>query len=336
MSEIAPALQRKPDGILRSLASGFDRVASRPYLVLPPLALDLFLWLGPRLNLEAVFGAVAASLSAPAAGPPELAQQVALAKDMLGTLGSHFNLFSALSTFPIGVPSLMAVTMPVASPLGDVRVIPVSDPATILLTWLGLTVIGLGIAAVYHAGLSRAASPSAPASRDLSLWLRVLLMAGLTYLGFSVIVFGSLLAASVVTLITPFLGTGVVFLGFTFLFWLGVYLIFTPHGLVRYRLGLLRAMRESVGIVRRSFFSTVGFLTTAALVSWLAGLAWELPPAESWFGGLAALGHAFVSAMVLVASYVFYAGRREAMLAAAQPAPAAEEAAIDRRDPRGA
>jgi len=37
-----------PIGILASLAAGFDRIAARPALILPPLLLDLFLWLGPR------------------------------------------------------------------------------------------------------------------------------------------------------------------------------------------------------------------------------------------------------------------------------------------------
>ncbi len=317
------------------MASGFDRIASRPYLILPPLVLDLFLWLGPRLNLATVFNAVAASLSAPTSGPPELAQQVTLAKGIIETLGSTFNLFSALSTFPIGVPSLMATTMPAASPLGTAKMIALSNPVTILLTWLGLTVVGLGLAGLYHVSLSRAAAPAAPGGRDLTLWPRVLTMAGVTYLGIGAITLVSLVAASVVALVTPFLGTGVAFLGFTVLFWLCVYLIFTPHGLVRYRLGLRRAMRESIRIVRGSFFATVAFLTTIVLVSWLTDLVWQLPQAESWFSALAVLGHSFVSAMVLVASYVFYVGRREAMLSAEQPAPA-DEPTMERRDPRGA
>ena len=321
--------------MLGSLASGFDRIASRPYLILPPLALDLFLWLGPRLNLATVFNAVAASLSAPTSGPPELAEQVTLAKGMIVTLGSTFNLFSALSTFPMGVPSLMATTMPAASPLGATRMIPLSNPVTILLSWVALTVVGLGLASLYHVGLSRAAAPVAPAGWDLTLWPRVLAMAGVTYLGIGVIVFVSLVAASLVTLVTAFLGTGIAFLGFTLLFWLGVYLIFTPHGLVRYRLGLRRAMRESIRIVRTSFFATVGFLTTIILVSWLTDLVWQLPQAASWFSALAVLGHAFVSATLLVASYVFYVGRREAMLSTERPAPV-DEPAMDRRDPRGA
>jgi hypothetical protein len=161
-------------------------------------------------------------------------------------------------------------------------------------------------------------------------------MAAVTYLGMGIIILVSLMAASLVTLITPFLGTGVAFLGFTFLFWLAVYLIFTPHGLVRYRLGLLSSMRESVRIVRRDFFTVVALLATLAILSWATGLVWELPSADSWFSVLAVLGHAFISAMLLIASYVFYVGRREALVAADRPAPAPDESAVNRRDARGA
>ena len=311
-------------------------MASRPHLILPALALDLFLWLGPRLNLAVVFNTLAASLTGPASAAPEISHLVAMIKDMLTGFGAQFNLFSALSTFPIGVPSLMSASMPVLSPLGVPRSIGLTEPTTILLIWVGLTVAGLGMASRYHAAVAKAASPSAAAGGSWMLWLRVMAMAAVAYLGMGTIVLASLMAASLVTLVTPFLGTGVAFLGFTLLFWLTVYLIFTPHGLVRYRLGLPRAMRESVRIVRHDFFPTVGLLGCLVILSWVTGLVWELPPAASWFSALAIVGHAFVSAMLLIASYEFYVGRREAMLAKGLPAPSPEEAAVNRRDARGA
>jgi len=321
---------------VRAITTAFDRLAARPYLILPALALDLFLWFGPHLNLAAVFSALASSMASPASGPPELATQISLAKDLLTDFGSRFNLFSALSSFPIGVPSLMAATMPKISPAGEPGMIPLSDPVTILLLWAALTAAGLGLASVYHAAVAKAASPASAVARPWGLWWKVLAMAALTYVGMGIIILVSLLAASAVTLITPFLGTGVAFLGFTLLFWLTVYLIFTPHGLVRYRLGLIPSMRESVRIVRRDFFAVVGLLATLTLLSWVTGLVWELPPAASWFSALAVLGHAFVSAMLLVASYVFYVGRREALVESGRPAPALDDSTADRREARGA
>lgn len=335
MSEITPSARPSAPGIVRALSTAFDRMAARPYLILPALALDLFLWLGPRLNLAAVFNALAASLVPPAATSPELAEQVTLAKEMLTTFGARFNLFSALSTFPIGVPSLMAGTMPSTSPLGQPGSVTLSNPATILLTWGALTLAGLGMASLYHAAVARAAGPRSPVARPAGLWFNVVGMALVCYIGVGIIVLTSLVLASLVTLITPFLGTGVAFLGFSLLFWMAVYLIFTPHGLVGYRLGLLASMRESVRIVRRDFFPVVGLLSALVLLSMGGDLVWELPPADSWFSVLAVLGHAFVSAILLMASYVFYVGRREAY-AADRPAPAPDEPAVDRRDARGA
>lgn len=336
MSEITSAPKAKAPGIVRAITTAFDRLTARPYLLIPALALDLFLWFGPRLNLATVFNAFAASLASASGGPPELARQVEVAKEMLAEFGARFNLFSALSTFPVGVPSLMSATMPMTTPLGTPQVIPLSDPVAILLVWIALTVVGLGLASLYHTAVASAAAPAATVPHPWGLWWRILVMAAATYLGMGLVILVSLVAASAVTLITPFLGTGVAFLGFTILFWLAVYLIFTPHGLVRYGLGLLPSMRESVRIVRRDFFTVVALLSTLAILSWVTSLVWELPPGASWFTALAVLGHAFVSAMILVASYVFYVGRREALVATEQPAPFPDESALDRRDMRGA
>ena len=41
-----------PPGMIASLARGFDSVATHVQVILPPVLLDLFLWLGPRLQLK--------------------------------------------------------------------------------------------------------------------------------------------------------------------------------------------------------------------------------------------------------------------------------------------
>jgi hypothetical protein len=335
VSEITPSVRPTAPGIVRAITTAFDRLAARPYLIIPALALDLFLWLGPRLNLAALFNALVAALVPPTSASPELAEQVSLAKEMLTGFGANFNLFSALSTFPIGVPSLMASTMPSTSPLGDPQSLSLANPVAILLTWTALTLVGLAMASLYHSAVARTAAPRTPGTQPLALWLRVVAMALAAYLGIGVVLLISLALASAVTLITPFLGTGIAFLGFTFLFWMAVYLIFTPHGLVGYRMGLWTAMRESVRVVRRDFFPVVGLLSALVLLSMGADLVWQLPPADSWFALLAVLGHAFISAMLLMATYVFYVGRREAY-AADRPSPAPDGPAVDRRDARGA
>jgi hypothetical protein len=325
----------KTPGLVRILATAFDHVAARPYLLLPAVALDLFLWFGPRLNLAALFNELAASLAVRAGVQPEVADQLALIRQMLTDVGSKFNLFSALSTFPVGVPSLMATTMPASTPFGEPATISLTGSGSIVVTWLALTLAGLGLATVYHAAIARAAGPRSAAPRPLLLWGRVVVMSAAAYPGLGLVIGASLMAAALVALITPYLGTGVAFLGFSLLFWSAVYLVFTPHGLVGYRLGLLPSMRESVRIVRREFFAVVALLSTLVLVSVVAARVWELPPADSWFGLLAVVGHAFVSALVLLASYVFYVGRHEALTAETAAAQVGEPA-VEGRDARGA
>ena len=41
-----------PPGVMGSLRAGFDAVSSHIGLILLPVVLDLFLWLGPRLSVE--------------------------------------------------------------------------------------------------------------------------------------------------------------------------------------------------------------------------------------------------------------------------------------------
>jgi len=142
-------------------------------------------------------------------------------------------------------------------------------------------------------------------------WLRMVLAAVLGYFGLILGTVAILILGWAAAWILPLLGVGVSFIAFSLFFWLVVYLVFTPHGIVRYRMGVFSAMTESMLLVRWNFLPTVGFLTLAVLISWLTGLAWSLPRSASWISSLSILGHAFVSTMLLVSSYVFYQGRRE-------------------------
>lgn len=90
----------------------------------------------------------------------------------------------------------------------------------------------------------------------------------------------------------------------------GMYLAFTPHGIVRFRYGIFKAIRESVRLVRWNFFPAVGYIFLAFMVMWVTTTQiWVLPDEDSWFMLLAMLGHAFLSATLLAGSYAFFQGR---------------------------
>jgi hypothetical protein len=301
----------KPIGVVAAFVTGFDRVAARPILLLPPLLLDLLLWLGPRVSVAPFIERVAAQLIPPPAAEQALQDQILALQDGLDLLASRFNLLGALSSIPVGIPSLMAGMSPEESPIVLFESWRLVAPQNILILWLILTALGLGFGAVYHRLLARAAAPEAKLPSTLWSWSRLILMALLLYAGMLALTAVSFLVAGVAALLLPLLGIGVSFVAISLLFWLLVYLIFTPHGIIRYRLGVVRAMLESALLVRWNFMSTVGFLGVAVLISWLTNMIWSLAAGGSWYGLLSIVGHAFISGMLITSSYAYYQDRRE-------------------------
>jgi hypothetical protein len=300
-----------PIGVFAALAQGFDRIAARPYLILPPLALDSALWLGPHLGVGVLFRRAALEVAALAAADPGWADRAGLLHEALVATGSRFNLLSALSSFPLGLPSLMAGTMPPGSPLGPSPVQELTRGGTIVGLWLALTIVGLGLGTAFHRSIARPLPESSTGSSGLRLWAKMLALAAMVYLGLIAAGIGTLALATVASLLLPLLGVGVLFIGLSLAFWGVIYLAFTPHGMVRYQLGLFQAMRESIHLVRWNLLGTTALVAVLLAVDRLAGLVWLLPDPATWFAGLALLGHAFVSSMLVAATYVFYTGRRE-------------------------
>ncbi len=305
---------KPPIGVLRALGTGFDRVAARPGLFLPAFLLDLFLWLGPRLGVSRLLNPLASGLTAPAGADPALAEQIGMMRDALLELASRFNLFSALSSLPVGIPSLMAARMPGAAPVGPAPGFELPSGLLALGGWLLLSLLGLGFGSLYHIWVARQVAPRTELASAAAAWGRMAVLSLAAYAGALTVAMITILAASVVAYLIPLLGMAVAFLGFSLLFWVSVYLIFTPHGIVRHRLSVFRSILESVQIVRWNLLGTVSFLALAFLVSYVTNWVWSLPLEDSWYSLLAVVGHAFVSATLLAGSYVFYQGRREWML----------------------
>ncbi len=301
----------RPVGVFRSLSAGFDRIAARPILILPPLILDLFLWLGPRLTIPVFIQRISSYLIIPTGADKTLVEQVQLIRDSFLEFGERLNLFTILSSLPAGVSSLMSTRMPAETPFGQIEPMRLFSPAIILLVWLGLIILGQGFGTQFHLWIAQQVAPREELANGWKAWARMALLAGMFYVSSLIFGLGIALIASVMALFMPVLGLIVAFLGFTFAFWLLVYLFFTPHGIVRYRLGIFRAMLESATLVRWNLIPAMGYLGLAFLITWLTNQVWQLPDEHSWYLILAIAGHAFVSATLLAGSYVFYQGRRE-------------------------
>jgi hypothetical protein len=126
-----------PPGVIGSLKAGFDAVSSHVLLILLPLTLDLFLWLGPRLNVSQVFGPVYAIMFDQARRgltSPNDVQRFASFQKIFDEGLQRFNLVSLVSklqTFPIGISSLLARTMPLDSPVRQ-NMVQITSPIAVL------------------------------------------------------------------------------------------------------------------------------------------------------------------------------------------------------------
>jgi hypothetical protein len=313
----------RPISVFRALATGFDRIAARPLLILPSLILDVFLWFGPHLTIPGLIETLTTELVAPIGADPALVEQASAIRETLAVFVDRFNLFSAFSPLPagmpfnilfsvfssllVGLPSLMAMRMPATSPFGDVLSVSLSSLEQVFLAWLGITVLGIGAGAIYNRWLIKQVDPGAKIGSFWLAWGRLMILGCIGYISGTLVLFITGLIGS---------GQGLVYIGLPLLFVAAVYLAFTPHGILRYEMGVWQALKQSLWLVRWNFIGAFGYILMAFILLWFStAQVWSLPDDGSWFNILAILGHAFVSATILAGSYAFFQGRRQWLLA---------------------
>jgi hypothetical protein len=278
-------------------------VATHIPVILPPLLFDLFLWLGPRLNLETVQPRLTALLSLQLQGVPtqQAAEYLKGAIDYL----KGFNLFSALRTFPIGTFSLLSYKVPVQNPLGAA---PILDAGSFLvvLGWICLLgFLGWMAGSLYFYWVSSVALR--PEVRSLwksmqqSLLLAILWLAALIFLGLPAFSMFSFLAV-----ISPGVGQVLTILAVAVLVWLAMPVFFSPHGIFTFQLDAFRAILSSLRMARFTLPTTAMFLLTFVTINYGLGFLWNTPSRDSWWTLVGIAGHAFVSTALLAASFVYY------------------------------
>jgi hypothetical protein len=322
----------KPIGVLAAFVAGFDRVAARPILILPPLVLDLFLWFGPHLTLPFLAQMVPETLSALGdmiGTNSGIVTDMSVVQLMLTSIIERYNVMSALSilpwgipfnlllnitSLPAGLPSVMAGRMPVLTPLGQPQIIPLGSLPEVVTIWVVLTSIGLGLGVFYHRWLAQQTSPDAELLSGWQAWGRMILLFVAVYVGGFLLLMVVGLMTTLIGLLLPFISGIVPMLLMVFLFWATVYFAFTTHGIVLYRFRVIKAMLESARVVRLNLLSSIGFLFICFIVTWFSSQIWIRPGEETWYSVLALIGHAFVSTTLIAASYVFYQSRRTWLL----------------------
>ena len=296
-----------PIGAIEAISKGFEAVTNRLGLILFPIILDLILWLGPRLSIERLVKELMGFVVPPAGADAITLQNVESLRQVSEAITKTYNLFSLLSTTPLGLPSLMVGRMPAANPLGVGHALQVGDPLVYLSVMVALQLAGLLLGAAY---LGLIAQQSWEASVDLprlsghliGLWGRLLVLAIVTS-PVVVAVRWMLLAISA----SP--NSGILpILGLTVAAWLLTYLAFSFHGLVAGR-GVFQSIVDSLRLVQWNLSSTVMLLVTVLLLNWGLGMVWNIPKDDSWLTFIGIAGHGYITTALFAGTFVFYRDR---------------------------
>lgn len=299
-----------PPKVFQALQTGFDQTARHLGLILFPVLLDLFLWLGPRLRLKGVFQSLFDNWIAYVnqVGAPDLQGFVALNQPGLQLIIDQYNLFSVLRTFPIGIPSLMAGRLQDQSPLGPTVVIDLSEILVFLLLLVALILAGLAVGAIFFALIARGYQSSKVASIGAIL-RQVLGTLSLTLVLFFillVLLIPALIILTVVGVISLGLAQFVAMVFFFFSIWLLLPLVFSAHGIYYAGQNAVVSLLSSVRLVRGFMPGTGFFLVTSLIVNEGLNIIWNFAESQSWMTLIGIFGHGFVVTSLISASFAYY------------------------------
>lgn len=303
-----------PPGVMVSLRAGFDVVSRHIGLILLPAFLDIFLWLGPRLSMDALVSPILAVIfnqSRPfMTSPAESIQSQTRISEWI----EHFNLlslFGRLPLFPIGVSSVFAYPQeaPTETPFGSQQVVEVQSGLVMIGLMFLLVLAGWIIGGLYFRWVSGITLGDVKQEVEVGfVWVvaQTLILSIVWVVGLVMLFVPILLVFIVLMMISPLLVSGGVFVMAVLSFWIIVPLFFTPHGIFVRKQNAFYSIFTSVRMARFTLPTSGMFVLCVFLLTIGLNYLWNVPPDDSWMKLVGIGGHAFITAALLAASFVYY------------------------------
>jgi hypothetical protein len=315
MDKIAVDGPKPPIGFLSSLWKGIEFVNAHPGILIVPVLIDAFLWFGPHLSLLSLVNPLLESI-----GSALAANQVTPAMmDAIRQAAQTFNLFSLLAFIPLFPPSLMAGAAPGLTPLGTPIVIAVVN------WWQALGLAPLLIAGSILIGslywLMAGKSTQAgrwTAGEWFGRWGRTVVVMLLLGASFLILILGITLPVLFIISMIGLVSIDVAgilsqlffFLAGGFLFWVFLFFMFSIHGIILYRDGILQSIRNSVVTSRWLYPLSIWIPILLILLQYLLSMVWSLAGDANWTGAMGILGNAYTSSVIVTASMAYYIDKR--------------------------
>ncbi len=293
------------------MMSGFDLVTHHLWLIILPLILDLFYWLGPRLSIE--------DLAQEAAEVIRLEPSLIEMPEQLIQLSAQINLFTALSVPLIGVPALMSGPIPEKIPI-NTSIYQISGTFEWILLFAGLSLVGLYVAVFYLSLISKAIHDN-NSWQGKEIWRLAKSTVQSTY---RLIGLGLLFLVALITILLPlmplalllgFLSNSlfiiVMLIGFAVV---ATYFCLAIPGIIFRGMALIPAISESLKLVHKNLLPTVNILVALLLIGNGMSLLWHLADDGSWLTLVSIAGHAFIGTALVATFIIYYRNRSEVLL----------------------
>lgn len=299
-----------PPGVINSLRIGFDVVSSRAVLIILPLLLDVFLWLGPRVSVGNIYTNIFTewlALSQRAGMPVKDIQTLTEGVDMLGRV----NILGWVRTLPIGIPSLFSgvvpESVPLNTPLGTQSVFQVSSILG-MLGWLTLLIlIGWIGGGLYFRWVAETTLGGEDAKISfMRAVVQTFILSIIWVIGFLFILLPMLFVFTLLAWISPLLANIALFIFMMLSFWLIVPLFFMPHGIFARKQNAFRSAFASLKMARFTLPTSSLFVFSIFILSAGLNYLWSVPSSNSWVMLIGIAGHAFIATALLSASFVYY------------------------------
>jgi hypothetical protein len=298
-----------PPTVFSSLRTGFDVVSNHVVLILTPLAVDLFLWLGPRLSVGGLLSPIfkfmfqQARLQIAASDASQYLEMQTLFMEGL----QKYNLLSLLTKiqiFPVGISSLSAERMSVGTPFGAQPVVQVSSALELLVLSFFLVLIGWVGGGLYYRLVSGASLREGDTEiSSIRAIVQTLLLSAVWGICLMVLFVPLTIGLSLLALISPLFASGaLMFIVILFI----VPFFFAPHGIFVRNQNAIYSMFTSFRMTRFTLPTSGMFVLSVFLLSRGLNYLWSVPSNASWLTLVGLAGHAFITTALLSASFVYY------------------------------
>jgi len=294
-----------PPSIIMSLRTGFDTIAGHITAILFPLALDLFLWLGPHLSVSQLFLFTLSEVKKLFADTGVAATNLQTLDQMQTSL-NQINIFSALRTFPIGVSSLISSKGSAQTPLGAPIIFQVDTLVHFYAGMFLFIIAGWVLGGLYFrwiAILVLAADSQISVGRAVA---QTLVYSMIWSLLFWILGMPAAFVLYLIFMLNPLIGQGVLlFIGFLSM-WLIIPIFFSSLGMFVRKQNAVASIIASFQTARFTMPSSSLFVLTILMIGIGLNFLWAIPSDASWLTLIGILGHAFVTTALLASSFVYY------------------------------